>query len=295
MNLRTLDLNLLVVLDALLDEAHVTRAADRLCLSQSATSAALARCRDLFHDELLERGRGTMRLTPLAQSLRAPLKSVLGGITELIDPPAIPLHQISQKLRITMADYPALFVLVPLMQKLQLSAPGIDPVVQAWSGAEQAEIALLNGTTDIAISVFPQPAADIHSELLMNEHYVVAMREGHPAAVEFDLHRWLAFPHVITSGKGESVTPVDAELARHGLSRRVGLVLPNFQMVPQLLAASDMLALLPSRVMPFTQGLVAFPSPLKLAGFSLHLAWHKRRSQDIALQHVAAILMALLK
>ncbi|NIF47381.1 LysR family transcriptional regulator [Enterobacter sp. Ap-1006] len=294
MNLRTLDLNLLVVLDALLDEAHVTRAADRLCLSQSATSAALARCRDLFHDELLERGRGTMRLTPLAQSLRAPLKSVLGGITELIDLPVIPLHQIKQQLRITMADFPALFVLVPLMQKLQQSAPGIGPIVQGWAGAERAETALLNGTTDIAISVFPQPAADIHSELLMDEHYVVAMREGHPAASGFSLERWLAWPHIITSGKGESVTPVDAELSRLGLRRRVGLVLPNFQMVPQLLAASDMLALLPSRVIPFTEGLVAFPAPVALPGFSLHLAWHKRRSQDVALQHVAAILVGLL-
>ncbi|WP_201273047.1 helix-turn-helix domain-containing protein [Sinorhizobium meliloti] len=72
MNLRSLDLNLLVVLDALLDEAHVSRAADRLGLSQPAASAALQRCRHLFRDELLERGRGTMRLTSRAEALRAP-------------------------------------------------------------------------------------------------------------------------------------------------------------------------------------------------------------------------------
>jgi DNA-binding transcriptional LysR family regulator len=294
MNLRTLDLNLLVVLDALLDEAHVTRAADRLCMSQSATSAALARCRSLFNDPLLERGRGTMRLTPYAQTLRAPLKSLLGNVVELINPPSLPLNQIQQTLRITMADYPALFVIGPLMQTLQASAPGINLVIQAWAGADSAKTALLNGSTDIAVSVFPQVEEELYCKTLLEEEYVVAMREQHPAAANFDIDGWLAYPHIVVSGKGENTTPVDAALAQRGLSRRVGLVLPNFQMVPPLLASSDLMALLPSRVVPLTQGITALPLPVPVAGFPLHIAWHQRRSQDIALQHVAEILGQLL-
>ena len=294
MNLRTLDLNLLVVLDALLDEAHVTRAADRLCMSQSATSAALARCRELFNDPLLERGRGTMRLTPYAQTLRAPLKSLLGNVVELINPPSLPLNQIQQTLRITMADYPALFVIGPLMQTLQASAPGINLVIQAWAGADSAKTALLNGSTDIAVSVFPQVEEELYCKTLLEEEYVVAMREQHPAAANFDIDGWLAYPHIVVSGKGENTTPVDAALAQRGLSRRVGLVLPNFQMVPPLLAGSDLMALLPSRVVPLTQGITALPLPVPVAGFPLHIAWHQRRSQDIALQHVAEILGQLL-
>lgn len=290
MNLRTLDLNLLVVLDALLDEAHVTRAADRLCMSQSATSAALARCRSLFNDPLLERGRGTMRLTSYAQTLRAPLKSLLGNVVELINPPSVPLDQIQQTLRITMADYPALFVIGPLMQTLQASAPGINLVIQAWAGADSAKTALLNGSTDIAVSVFPQVEEELYCKTLLEEEYVVAMREQHPAAANFDIDGWLAYPHIVVSGKGENTTPVDAALAQRGLSRRVGLVLPNFQMVPPLLASSDLMALLPSRVVPLTQGITALPLPVPVAGFPLHIAWHQRRSQDIALQHVAEIL-----
>ncbi|MCI1678319.1 MAG: LysR family transcriptional regulator [Ewingella americana] len=294
MNLRTLDLNLLVVLDALLDEAHVTRAADRLCMSQSATSAALARCRSLFNDPLLERGRGTMRLTPYAQTLRAPLKSLLGNVVELINPPSVPLDQIQQTLRITMADYPALFVIGPLMQTLQASAPGINLVIQAWAGADSAKTALLNGSTDIAVSVFPQVEEELYCKTLLEEEYVVAMREQHPAAANFDIDGWLAYPHIVVSGKGENTTPVDAALAQRGLSRRVGLVLPNFQMVPPLLSRSDLMALLPSRVVPLTQGITALPLPVPVAGFPLHIAWHQRRSQDIALQHVAEILGQLL-
>lgn len=295
MNLRSLDLNLLVVLDALLDEAHVSRAADRLGLSQPAASAALQRCRHLFRDELLERGRGTMSLTPKAEALRAPLKSLLASVTELVDPPAVPLEEIRQTLRITTADYPALFIIGPLQQELQHSAPGIDVVIQPWHGADTARAALVDGTSDLAISVFPPAVDDLHREELLVERYAVAMRRGHPAAEAFDLKSWLAYPHILVSGRGDTRTPIDIELASRGLSRRVGFVVPNFQMVPTLLHGSDMIALLPSRVLADFDGLVSFPPPIDVAGFTLHLAWHQRRMKDLALQHVAAILTGLFR
>jgi DNA-binding transcriptional LysR family regulator len=121
------------------------------------------------------------------------------------------------------------------------------------------------------------------------------MRAGHPAAKAFSLKKWLAFPHILVSGRGDTRTPVDADLASRGLSRRIGLVVPNFQMVPALLHGSDMIALLPSRVLSDFDGLASFPPPIDVAGFSLHLAWHRRRAKDIALQHVAAILVRLLR
>ncbi len=295
MNLRALDLNLLVVLDALLDEAHVSRAADRLGLSQPAASAALQRCRHLFGDELLERGRGTMSLTAKAQALRAPLKSLLAGVTELVDPAEVPLTEIRQTLRITMADYPALIVIAPLQQELQQVAPGVDLVIQPWHGADAARAALVDGSSDLAISVFPPAEDDLQREELLTEHYMAAMRTGHPAAVGFDLETWLSYPHILVSGRGDTRTPIDAELANRGLSRRVGLVVPNFQMVPELLRGSDMIALLPSRILAEFDGLASLPPPLSVPGFALHLAWHRRRAKDAALQCVAAILVRLLR
>lgn len=295
MNLRSVDLNLLVVLDALLDEAHVGRAADRLGLSQPAASAALQRCRHVFRDELLERGRGTMRLTTKAETLRAPLKSLLAGVTDLVDPPNIPLADIRQTLRITTADYPALIIIAPLQEELQRTAPGIDVVVQPWHGADAALAALIAGASDLAISVFPQNEDDIHREALLDEHYVVAMRARHPASSRFRLEKWLRYPHVIVSGRGDTRTPLDAELAHRGLKRRVGLVVPNFQMVPPVLAHSDMIAMLPSRIMAEVKGLVSFSPPVPVTGFPLHLAWHRRRSKDAVLKHVAAILVRLLR
>jgi DNA-binding transcriptional LysR family regulator len=296
MNLRSLDLNLLVVLDALLDEAHVSRAADRLGLSQPATSAALQRCRHLFGDELLQRGRGTMSRTPKAEALRAPLTSLLTGVVDLIHPSDVPLAEIRQTLRIAiMADYPALFIVAPLQKELQRTAPGIDLVIQPWHGTSVARAALLEGTCDLAFSVFPPSEDDLHRQEVLVEHYLIAMRAGHPAAQAFSLEAWLAYPHIIVSGRRDTRTPVDSELVARGLSRRVGLVVPTLQMVPTLLEGSDMIAMVPSRVMRNFAGLVSFPPPIPVSGFPMHLAWHRRRSKDAALQHVAAILDRLLR
>ena len=296
MNLRSLDLNLLVVLDALLDEAHVSRAADRLGLSQPATSAALQRCRHLFGDELLQRGRGTMSRTPKAEALRAPLTSLLAGVLDLINPSDVPLAEIRQTLRIAiMADYPALFIVAPLQKELQRTAPGIDLVIQPWHGTNVSRAALLDGTCDLAFSVFPPSDDDLHRQEVLVEHYLIAMRAGHPAAQAFSLEAWLAYPHIIVSGRRDTRTPLDSELVARGLSRRVGLVVPTLQMVPTLLEGSDLIAMVPSRVLRNFEGLVSFPPPIPVSGFPIHLAWHRRRAKDVALQHVATILGELLR
>jgi DNA-binding transcriptional LysR family regulator len=235
-----------------------------------------------------------MRLTAKAEALRGPLKSLLANVTALIDAPDVPLAEIRQTLRITMADYPALVVIVPLQLELQRSAPGIDLIIQPWQGANAARAALNEGTSDLAISVFPPAEDDLHREALLHEHYVVAMRTGHPATAHFDLDKWLGFPHILVSGKGEARSQLDAELSRYGLARRVGLVVPSFQMVPPLLQGSDMIAMLPSRCVP--KGMFAtFAPPVPVPGFPLHLAWHRRRARDAALQHVASIIGRLLR
>lgn len=236
-----------------------------------------------------------MRLTPKAVSLRASLKSLLANVTDLVDPPNASLVDIRQTLRISMADYPALFVIGPLLENLQVTAPGIDLVIQPWHGADAAKAALVDGTTDIAISVFPDADDDIQREELLSEHYVVAMREGHPVADNFDLKSWLSFPHILVSGRGDQRSPVDAQLAKLGYSRRIGLVVPTFQMVPDLLRMSDMVAMLPSRVVQVSGELRTSATPIPVDGFTLHLAWHRRRTNDAGLQHVAKLLNDLLQ
>ena len=194
-----------------------------------------------------------------------------------------------------MANSRALFVVAPLQQELQRTAPGIDLVIQPWHGTNAARAALLDGSSDLAFSVFPPSDDDLHRQEVLIEHYVIAMRAGHPAADAFSIEAWLAYPHIIVSGRSDTRTPVDSELVARGLSRRVGLVVPTLQMVPTLLEGSDMMALLPSRVLRNFGGLVSFPPPIPVSRFPMHLAWHRRRAKDAALQHVAAILGELLR
>ncbi len=292
MNLRSVDLNLLVVLDALLDEAHVSRAAGRLGLSQPATSSALERCRNLFRDPLLERGKRGMRLTPKAESLREALKNVLTEVTAVLNPPEVDLADLRQTVRIVMADHPSLVVVGPLYAELARTAPGIDVVVLPWQGPAAAFEGLASGTVDLAASVFPSADAQFRREALIDETYRVMMRKGHPAARSFNLERWISYPHIMVSSRGDARGALDEALAPFGLCRRVGMVVPSFLMVPPLLEKSDLISLLPRRCLPDNaeQEFALFEPPIEVEGFPLHLAWHARRDRDPGVQHVADII-----
>ena len=292
-NLRGVDLNLLVVLDALLGEAHVSRAAARLGLSQPAASAALDRLRHLFGDPLLLRGRGGMRLTPAAQALRPRLHAALASVRAVLDAPAPDLLVLRQDVRLVMADAPAALVVAALVPRLARTAPGLRPVLLPWRGAADAAERLERGEADLAASVLPPLGPAFRQEALGWQHYVVAMRPGHPAAGG-GLEAWLAYGHVVVSGQGEAATLVDAALRARGLSRRVAAVVPSFLMVPPLLHGSDLLALVPAGCLPRDAPLHAMPPPLPVDGFRLGLAWHARRDGDPAVRHVAAEIRAVL-
>lgn len=296
MHLRSVDLNLLVILDALLDEAHVTRAAARLGLSQPATSSALDRCRALFGDPLLERSGAGMRLTHRAEALRAPLRSVLEETRGLLAPVDIPLAQLRQTVRFVVDDFTAAFLAPRLVARLWDTAPGIDLVIESWRSSESALEALGRGDTDLALSVFPRVEPDFRRELLGEQTYVVAMRRGHPATEGFDLDHWLAWPHVLVSGTGQTRGALDAALTRLDRVRRVAVTAPSFALVPPLLATTDLIAMLPSGVaatLGDTHDLVFFPPPIPVEGFPLHLAWHRRRAHDPAIVHVVGLVRDL--
>jgi DNA-binding transcriptional LysR family regulator len=294
-DLRSVDLNLLVVLHALLEEAHVTRAAQRLGLSQPAASNALDRLRHLFGDPLLERGRGGLRLTPVAEALQAPLQEALAAVHGVLRRQAPNLATARQTVRLLMADAPATALLVALQAGLARTAPGVTLALLPWAGAAEALDRLHRGEVDLVVSVLPPLERPLRQRRLLEEQYLVAMRPGHPAAAAFDLARWLAYPHIVVSGHGGSETPLDAGLAALGLTRRVGVVVPSFLMVPPLLAGSDLIAMLPRRCVPSGAALTLRPPPLPVAGFRLDLAWHDRRSGDPVTMHVADAILEILE
>lgn len=294
-NLRSIDLNLLVILDALLEEAHVSRAAIRLHLLQPATSSALDRLRHLFGDRLLERGRRGMRLTPAAEALRVPLRDALASIATLVRHGETDLATVRRTVRLVVADVPAVTLLPLLHARLARTAPGVTLAVLPWRGGAEALRQLAAGEVDLVASVLPSLGPAFHKTPLFEEHYVVAMRLGHPATQGFGLHSWLEYPHVVVSADGSTATELDTALSARGLSRRVSVVVPSFATVPPLLSGSDFLALLPSGCVAreARAGLSTFMPPLPVDGFRLDLAWHARGDGDPVITHVANEIRAL--
>ncbi len=292
MDIRKIDLNLLVVLDTLLQEAHVSRAARQLGMSQSATSSALERCRQLFGDRLLLRAGGAMQLTPRAQRLREELQPLIADIRAVLELDAHPIEDIHQTLRISMSDSLLQRLAQPLIGYLAETAPGIDLVFTPWFGPGRALDALASSEVDLALSQFPHAGASIETRVIGSQSYEVIMRRDHPAVDGFDLEAWLRWPHIMVSGRGDQSSSIDQILHQRGLARRVGVVVPSFVVVPYLVAQTDLIANSPTGNIPpeLRERLTFMAPPVEIAGYDVHMAWHKRSSEDPVLRHVSDFL-----
>src|SRR5947209_10386940 len=180
MNLNSLDLNLLVALDALLREANVSRAAMRIGLSQPAASHALQRLRDLIGDPLLVRNGARMELTPRAQALRGPLAQALDQVRSLFIPDEFDAGRSERQFRLMMPDLAVELLMPPLMAKITKDAPNVRIDVPPWRGPAifTAEFAR---TIDLVISI-GNAFSGFHRQRLYTDSDALAVRRGHPAA-----------------------------------------------------------------------------------------------------------------
>jgi DNA-binding transcriptional LysR family regulator len=283
MNLRRIDLNLLVLLDVVLEEQHITRAAARLALTQSAVSNALARLRELFDDQLLVRTPEGMRLTPFAQELRERVRAFVGSARRVFDTPtAFDPGQARQVVRIGMRDFAGLLLLPALTARLARKAPKLELVVLAIVGGDESQAELEAGRLDLAITVFPRLAAHLHRVPLLEDRVVCLMRAAHPAASgRMTAAKLARYPGVLISGRGQPAAVSEQVLAARGLPRHVLVSVPHYLVVPAMLRKSDAIALVPQRLAEqMGTGLVSRPVPIELPPLILELAWHPRLDED---------------
>ena len=286
MLLRNIDLNLLVVLDALLTEKHVTRTGVRLHLSQPAISHSLNKLRVLLDDPLLIRQGNEVVLSALAQNLQAPLKEILGQIETLLGQSIDFVPADSQRtLRIAMSDYGAAIVLPKLLVQLRAQAPGTSLVVIQDSRLGMLE-QVGQGRIDLAIGVFPALGADICTEVLFEETFTCLLnRRSLPENGVLDLDSYLARPHLLVSMDGNTRGEVDNVLRARGLKRRVAVNVPHWGTAPGMIADTDLILTVATRTLtnvPFGDTLVAMAPPLTVAPFNYVQAWHNRFNQDPA-------------
>ena len=280
--LRNIDLNLLVPLQALLHHCHVTRAAEELCLSQSATSRALERLRRLFDDPLLVASGGTMRLTPRAEELKAQLSGVLDAVGGLLEAQEFFPEKASGEFIIAVPDAMALEWLPRLMLRLTEKAPGLTLHVRPWEVDWRS--LLEAGDADLTIGQPVGTETSIFEALLSTAHWVSVVRKEHPALRrDFNLECFVEFPHLLVTTSGRGGGQVDNALAKLGLKRHVGLKLPYSALSPLIIAESNLILTtsdwLATRFADNEQ-LKVLETPVKLEPVKISMLWHERTHHD---------------
>ena len=247
MNLNSLDLNLLVALDALLREASVSRAAMRIGLSQPAASHALARLRDLIGDPLLVRSGARMELTLRAQAMRAPLAQALDQVRGLFIPDDFDAGSSERQFRLMMPDLAVELLMPPLMEKVTQIAPNVTIDVVPWrsSAIFTAEFAR---TIDLVISI-GDSFKGFHRQLLYTDSDALAVRRGHPVGARLKRREaFLDAQHVAVVIRGQSEDLIDAWLRTKGIERRIALVVPGYLEALHVAARTDLAAFVPRRL-----------------------------------------------
>ena len=280
------DLNLLTVLDVLLRERSVTRAARELGLSQPATSNALARLRELFSDPLFVRTRGGMTPTTRALALESPLRDALARLAHTLSS-ASDFDPATSRREFVLAatDYVQFVLLGALMRRVRREAPFLRLRVLPMTLDTDAR-ELESGNLDMVLSGVPTLASDsLHRRTLFHDRIVCMLPREHPHAKgPLTLERYLSLSHIeVLAGRGPTVA--DQCLSRVGRARNLSLVIPHFLVAPFVMAGSDQCFTLAERIaVPMARmlPLTILPLPFDAPRVTIWAYWHEQKHEDPA-------------
>jgi DNA-binding transcriptional LysR family regulator len=295
MNLAAVDLNLLVAFDAMLVEGSVSRAAQRIGLSQPAMSKRLARLRALFRDDLFVRsGEGikpTERALDLADAIRSALRQIVDalGVQGRFDAP----HS-ARAFRIGTMDHMAALLLPCVITAIRARAPRAVLIVRTMDRRELTG-ALDRGDIDVALAVLPDAPSTIKRAALFEERYLSLVSARHPAIKKkLTLALFLEYPHLLITHIGDLKGVVDRLLDERGLKRHVAMSLPYQLAAPAIIADTDMIATMSERVARLSAwpGVRAFPVPIEFPSFRETMLWHRRSDNDPAHAWLRGLILA---
>ncbi|UPG92722.1 LysR family transcriptional regulator [Luteibacter aegosomatissinici] len=277
---KRLDLNLLLALEALLAERNVTRAAQRLNLSQPALSAQLARLRILFGDELLTPTSRGVVPTATGAELEVPLRRALGQVRDVVaaargfDPMVS-----SVTLTVAASDYMQVSILLPFLIEMSAVAPGVRLMVNLMHDSRAVHAALEKGVVDVAFLQREDVAGTSLRRMdVLSERYIGVARKGRFDDGAITLDTFTEARHIMVSPRGDGFAgATDIGLAAVGRSRHVAFAVSSFLVMLETVAASDLIALAPERLARrYIERLDLFTPPVEVAGFCIAMVWHER-------------------
>jgi DNA-binding transcriptional LysR family regulator len=285
-HINRVDLNLLVVLEAIYTEGGITRAAEKLHLTQPAISHALGRLREMFGDPLFEREGRAMVPTPLMRSLIEPLRRSLRGLQVMLNE----LEQFDPKttrklFTIGVRDVLEATLLPPLLQRISAGAPLVE-ISAVRADRKELENELASGAIDAAIDVMLSVSANVRHLQLSMDRMVVVARRGHPEVdAELDVETYLQQDHVLVSSRRAGPGLEDVELSRLGLQRRIRLRCQHYFAACRVVSQTDLVLTMPERYARIANrqfGNQILRSPVDIVGMDAYLYWHAGVENDPA-------------
>lgn len=283
-DLSTVDLNLLKLFEALVRERSVTQAGLRLGLSQPAASRALGRLRTMLGDRLVVRGKLGLELTPRGEALADPVTRLLEDARSIVSPMVFDPAAATGRITIAAHDHLSLVVLAGLLARLERQAPALSLHIAQPAGDNVRLVE--QGGADLALGIFESLPGSLHRRGLYADSLVCVVRSDHPCVADgLSLARYVALRHITVTISGVGQSAVDVALSAMGLTRQVALRVPHFLAGAMLVADSDMILTLPSRLARLLAKrlpLALLDLPLQVAPLSPAMVWHERFHHDPA-------------
>jgi len=304
LNFRTLDLNLLRVFDVVMAERNLTRAAERLSITQPAVSNALKRLKDSVGEDLLTRVSSGVKPTPRAEALWPEVRTALGHLRAALSPGEFNPQTDATTFRLAMADATAALFMPPLVSQIEHRQALTNLRVLPLATRDPSEM-LERGDADLAIGYFPETISALTSQggdsplrhaRLHDSEYVCVMREGHPLADAgaLTLDTFCAADHLLVNFAGRPYGLADQALAGLNRKRRIVLTVNQYFTAGRVVANSNLLTVLPAYFVEATgyhEHVVTRPLPFDLAGLHVAMVWHQRNDRNSAHQWLRARLL----
>lgn len=282
-NLKDLDLKLLVVFEAIYSTGNISRAAEKLSMSQPAVSNLLARLRDLTGDPLFARGRRGVAPTVRAQAMIEPVREALGLIGRQFGRSGeIDLATYRRTFRVSVMDPLEPLLLPPLLDLIVERAPGIT--IEGMQPRPEFAKDILSGTVDLVCFAYPIASQEISIVPICPVDLVLVARRGHPRiGATLDKETLASLPYVALSVELRSMTQIDRELLLHGIKRRVVMAVPRLWSTPALIAQTDLVGILPRAFANFLAqnfSVAVHELPVSIAEQHMYMMWHVKMDGD---------------